>query len=379
MKIAFVSTYPPTKCGIATYTLPLASAIAENPDVEISVYGDSDSASSEKPFKVEPIFKKKTDFVRPLLAAAARYKPDIMHFQHTPDIFGMGGAFYELLDELGRMGVRRVITLHTVYTQLSGIIERKPHAVSFHRKLATLSDALVVHQPSMVEILKSQGLPQSKIFEIPHWTGPAMQGDGASLRKRLEIPADAPLLLFFGFIHVQKNLHTVLKAMPTLLETVPDAHLLIAGSIAGGTWYNKLYSSYLKYIIDSNNLRFRIHAVTEFIPQEEVEDYYAAADIVLMPHKQGYGSASGVAHQALSARKLMLCSDGPKFEEIGLRVSRDLMAPASSPAAWAEKAAWLLSSTAPRTDLLARIQRYAEASSTTAVAEQHIKLYKSLL
>ena len=302
-----------------------------------------------------------------------------MHFQHTPDLFGMGGAFFELLDELGRMGIRRVVTLHTVYTLLSGIIERKPHAVAFHRKLSTLCDAIVVHQPSMAKILESQGITSDRIFEIPHWTGPAMHGDGAALRERLEIPGDAPLLLFFGFIHIQKNLHTVLKAMPMLLEKVPEARLLIAGSIAGGTWYNNVYHAYLKRIVNSGNLRYRIHAVNQFIQQDDVEDYYSAADVVLLPYRQGYGSASGVAHLALAARKLMLCSDGPKFEEIGLHVSRDLMVTGYSPASWAEKIAWLLSDSAPRAELLQKIEHCAEASSTASVAERHFKLYKGLL
>ncbi len=379
MKIAFVSTYPPTQCGIATYSVPLVEGIDATEPGSVMVIGDVDAEESNDKIKVEATFKRRNNLANPILEAVDRNRPDIVHIQYTPDILGTGAQIYGLLKGLRERGIKSVLTMHTVYTLYSGILERKPHTMYFNNRLGKLSDAIVVHQPSIINMLKHHGVPTEKVHMIPHWTSTELKGDGTGLREKLDIPQDAPLLLFFGFIHVQKNVHTVIKAMPNILKEIPEAKLVIAGSIAGGTWYNNLYGSYIRRLIKSNCLEDSVKLLAGFVPQEEVADYYSAADIVLMPHSQKYGSASGVAHQALAARRLMLCSDSAKFEEIGLNVSPELLVPATRHKLWAKEAVRLLKKRGENGEFLDKICNYADETSVERVVEKHMALYKSLV
>ena len=53
----------------------------------------------------------------------------------------------------------------------------------------------------------------------------------------------------------------------------------------------------------------------EYVAPDQVPFIYGASDVILLPHAQTYGSASGVFHQAIGASKPVLCAIGPKFVE----------------------------------------------------------------
>lgn len=378
MKIAFASTYPPQHCGIANYTRTLTDAIAAEGDVEIVVLSEQGGQPQGGPVGCIPVFSRNQDFSGPLVRAAVEQRVRLVHVQHAPDIFGMGNRLYRLLVGLRREGIASVVTLHTVYSFTSGLIERKPHAPGFHRMLGNRADRLLVHQPSMQRELERQGIPSERIVELPHGTQAPPSEDGSALRTRLGIPASAPLLLFFGFVHVQKNVHTLLLALKSVLRERPDVHLVIAGEVAGGTWYNRAYFRILREMVQRLKLSGHVHLERRFIPGNQVGRYYAAADIVLLPHNQGYGSASGVAHDALAARKPLLCSDTLKFEEIGRSVSPFLMVPTHRPSAWAQKILALLNEPALRAEIGDRVARYAAETSWARVAAAHLDLYRRL-
>jgi glycosyltransferase involved in cell wall biosynthesis len=213
MRLGLVSTYPPTRCGIATYTRLLAGELAKRPDLQVTVLAEKGGAADLPNLAVEPVFSRREPFARPILEAVDRLGLEAVHLQHAPDILGMGRELFALLEGLKERQVRSLVTLHTVYTTWSGLLERKPHAAWFHHGLGQRADVLVVHQPSMARTLAAHGVPQARIHEIPHATEQLAGGDGQKIRQRLGIPVDAPVLLFFGFVHVQKNVHSKRSAL----------------------------------------------------------------------------------------------------------------------------------------------------------------------
>ena len=378
MRIGYVSTYPPTRCGIATYTRLLARAVGRKGKTRPVVLAERGARDERGPVQVIPAFDRREPFARPVVEAAARARLDVVHIQHAPDILGMGRELLGLVEGLDAAGIRSVITPHTVYDTWSGLIERKPHSVWFHRALARRVDAIVVHQPSMLATLAGHGVAAPMIHEIPHGTE-RVRGDGRRARKQHHIPREAPLLLFFGFVHVQKNVHTLLQAMPRVLSEVPDARLLVAGEIAGNTWYNLAYSRYLDGLIRALRLERRVTLTRRFVKLDRVADLYTAADLVLLPHHQGYGSASGVLHQALGAERPLLCSDVPKFEEVRHQVDPKLMLSPTDPDAWAEAIVALLRDPGRRADLASRFGDYARDTSWGRIARRHLALYRGLV
>jgi len=82
--------------------------------------------------------------------------------------------------------------------------------------------------------------------------------------------------------------------------------------IAGKPWEND-FTNYQR-IIDENNLSDYCLLHIKFIPHDEVEHYYGAADLVVLPYKKIY--QSGVLMMSLSYGNPTLVSDLPSLKEV---------------------------------------------------------------
>ena len=102
--------------------------------------------------------------------------------------------------------------------------------------------------------------------------------DLQGMRTQLGIPENSTVLLFFGYVRKYKGLDILLKAMPSVLKKHPDAYLLIVGE-----FYDKP-DSYFE-IINKNNLNDKVKLVNSFVPNEDVEKYYAVSDLVILPYR----------------------------------------------------------------------------------------------
>ena len=98
----------------------------------------------------------------------------------------------------------------------------------------------------------------------------------AALQKLgLEKMAEKKIILFFGIIRDYKGLDLLLEAMALLSD---DFQLIVAGEV---------YGSFQKYqeIIDNRCLNERVSLFTNYIDDDEVKDYFSAADVCVLPYK----------------------------------------------------------------------------------------------
>ena len=95
------------------------------------------------------------------------------------------------------------------------------------------------------------------------------------------------VVLFFGLIRPYKGLEVLLEAANLLSE---DTHLIIAG---------ECYGSWSKYekIINGSKAKSRIHVFNRFIPDEQLGEFFVAADLVALPYLSA--SQSGVTATAI--------------------------------------------------------------------------------
>ncbi len=371
-----VSTYPPTQCGIAVYTQKLCRGLIEAGQSDLSVLAEHGGAPSNAAPRVVPCFSREQDF-RGVIAEARVQGVQGVHFQHAPDIFGMDDRLFDALASARDAHLRSVVTLHTVFTPRSGLVERKFNVRSFHRRLGAVTDALIVHTAGSRDILVEQGLAASRIHVIPHGTDPATTGDAAAGRRTLGVPDDADVVLFFGFIHMQKNIQVLVRAL-SHLRHLPRLHLVVAGKVGGGTWYNRGYLRTLRALARARGVADRVVFVDRFIDDAEVPDIHAAAHVVALPHAQGYASASGVVHGAMAMGRPMLCSDGPKFEEVATEIDPDLLLPTHDERAWARAIEGLVVDEGLREKVRAQTIEYAERTRWPRVAQEHRAVYAAL-
>ena len=372
------------RCAIGIYTQQLGEALyaggAARPFVAAEDDG-SGAASAESPLEVRRVYRRDQDYGDRVFEAITGAGCSVVHFQYAPDLFGEDERLPSLVARLDQAGVRPLVTLHTVYgARVWRRLVRRPTTRSFHQKLAEHAQLVVHHSAGMESELLRQGISPRKISVIPHGTSVAEAAPLASARAALGIPADAFVFTFFGFIHRLKNVHTAVEGFLQAAKDMPRARLLVVGMPWGDRWYNHLYLGAIRARVRLSPERDRVEIRDQYVAPERVSDVYAASDVILLPHRQSYGSASGVFHQAVGFRRPVLTAGGPKFVEAKalFRDLPELTVPAASAPAWARGMRRVYSDERLREAARSAVDDFAKRTSWPVVAREHDALYHRL-
>ncbi len=131
--------------------------------------------------------------------------------------------------------------------------------------------------------------------------------DKEEARKQLKIPVQDKIVLFFGFIRDYKGLDLLLEAMSDPRIKKSGVKALIAGE-----FYNN--ESQYHNIINALQLSDRLILKTEFIPNNEVNLYFSAADLLVQPYKTA--TQSGISQMAYHFELPMVVTEVGGLPEI---------------------------------------------------------------
>ena len=200
-----------------------------------------------------------------------------------------------------------VYTIHDVVSFESSATNHRLNNWIYKR-----ADKILTHNQYSSNIFqKHYALLKSPIDIIPHGNYLPflnIEKDKFVARDYLGIPKEKKVLLFFGMIKEVKGLEVLLNSLKYIIKKNPDVFLIIAGRV----WEND-FSKYQK-IIDDYNLQDYCLIHNKFIPQVDVDYYYGAADLVVLPYKRIY--QSGVLMMSMSYQKAVLVSDLPPLLDI---------------------------------------------------------------
>ncbi len=365
-KLAFVSTYPPFKCAIGIYKKHLVEAIAEQTNSEILVVTEGGAGQRDRITAIDT-YSRRGDFHTPIVEQIEQFAPDVVHFQHAPDMFPQDRMFLETVAALAQNGAGIFITLHTVYDDARWL--------AFYRQLSDHASFIVHNELCRQTLLKAVSNAASVIV-IPHGTTALTLPEQGEAKAKFGIAEDQFVFLFFGAIHVMKNLHTIVLAYNDLQRHHRDGILVVAGRPWRDRFYNKIYVAACK-ALSRRRAEFRWDC--HYIADEDVPYYFAAANAILLPYWQKYHSSSGVMHMAMAARKPVICSDSPKFEEIKTHLGpdSDIFVPTLKRAAWTREMARMIDDSSLRERVAAALYAYGEETSWEIVARAHLRAYAS--
>lgn len=196
--------------------------------------------------------------------------PDVIHFQWLP---------LPIVDQLYLRALARVAPLlFTVHdtTPFHGASTSRLQLLGA-RSVYDAFDRLIVHTRTSRDELVREGVPAGDVSVIPHGileypqpTAPAIDG-GDEGDERDEV-------LFFGTIKPYKNVDTLLKAFAALPpETREGTVLRIAGS-------PKVDVAPLKRLADSLGITSAVRWDLRYVPDAEIPDLFAGADLVAFPY-----------------------------------------------------------------------------------------------
>ena len=225
--VAFVGTYGPRRCGIATFTADLALSVAGHDGrvLPMVLAVTEPSAKYQYPDEVKFEIRQnvKADYVR--AAEFVNFSHlRLVCIQHEYGIFGGDDGEY-ILDFVRALRVPTVVTLHTVLKHPS------QNQAAIVRKLFELCTAIVVMSRVAKDLLEnSYGVRGSKVRIIPHGI-PVMedQSDQRALKAKFGV-ADRRLLLTFGLLSANKGIETVILALPDVVRRFPDVVYFVVGA-----------------------------------------------------------------------------------------------------------------------------------------------------
>lgn len=378
MRVGHVSTFWPKRCAFPAYTeSSILGMRAHRADAHV-ILSERDAAAAETAsWRCVPAFHRSEDYVDGLVAAARGERLEVIEVQYSNDVLGQDERFPRLVRALDAAGIATVVNNHSVYPQhkRTGLGD----AATFDRAVAEHAAALIVHTPRMRDMLVARGVAAGKIHVIPHGTKAVALPPQAEARARLGLSGDARVVLFFGFIWSGKGLDFLLGAFARLARRVPRALLYVGGYTRKRWLPGEVYMGYLRARARLLGIASRTAWYGDFVPEEAVDDVYAASDVVALPYRQDYASASAVVHQAAGMGRLPFCSRIHKFDEVGDDISPDLLADAGDAEAWANGLERVLTDETLAADLRRRAARFADETSWTRLGARRIALFDELV
>jgi glycosyltransferase involved in cell wall biosynthesis len=299
LRIAFVGTYPPRRCGIATFTQDLARAVGGGGGQAAPVIlALTDSGGQyEYPPEVKYEIRQgvKGDYAR---AAEFLNYSDVRlcSIQHEHGIFGGDDGAY-VLDFIAALRIPAVATLHTVLKTPSD----SQRAIV--RALAERCARLVVMSRVAADLLeRSYGVAARKIAVIPHGI-PVMEPRDQRLLKAKFGVAGRPMLLTFGLLGPNKGIETVIGALPTVVAQFPELAYFVVGATHPQIvrHHGEAYRTTLERQAERLGVREHVIFRDQFVTTDELCTYLQAADIFISPYLNEAQVTSGALSYAMGA------------------------------------------------------------------------------
>lgn len=306
MKIVLIGPVYPYKGGIAHYTSLLCQALRKKHDVTMVSYKmqypkllfkKEQRDYSNRSFEVaETKYWINTANPLNIFRTAHRIKnlkPDAIILQWWHPYFA---PCYFLLS-LGLKKIPLIFTCHNVFPHERFPMDR------FLTKLVLKRGSGYIVQSHLDETDLLTIKREANYAVTPHPTYNAFKMQNLNketARQILKIAPDAPVLLFFGFVREYKGLKYLLNAMPLIRDQIPNISLWIVGD------FDNHKDDYLG-IIEEQNLEASIRLVEGYIPDQEVEPYFAASDLVVLPYISA--TQSGIVQIAYGFEKPVVVTD----------------------------------------------------------------------
>lgn len=300
----FISTYPPAKCGIATFTHDLIRSVApfggRGGMMVISNEESSSTSTLDTRWKIER--NNRHDYA----SAADRINAsrfDVVNVQHEFGIFGGDEGGY-LLDLLAGLRKPVVTTLHTVLASPS---------IRYRRRLSQVvdaSDRVVVLTAGAVKILRDvYGMSSSIIRFIPHGIPYVPFVATEEWKGRLGLSGRL-VLATFGLLGPSKGIEDMIDALPELVQRNPEIIYLIVGETHPGVIasHGESYRAGLERRVVERGLEGHVRFIQRYLAEDALVDLLKGVDIYVTPYPNPDQISSGTLALAAGIGKAIVAT-----------------------------------------------------------------------
>ena len=355
--IGMVSTYPPTQCGLATFSAALIEHLHLTP-VSLGVVQVVDEAGSRSgPDVVAQLVNGSPDSAG---AAVRRLNGfDVVVVQHEYGIYG-GPDGADVLGIVEALTVPVIVVMHTV---LQDPTESQQHIL--RRLLAMAGVVVTMTHTARRRLLASYGADPAQVVVIPH--GAVDHGPPSSVERR---PVDRPLVLTRGLIGPGKGIEWAIDAMAGLRDLQPRYLVM-------GRSHPKVVQAHGEAYRDGLAQRARdagVHDLVElddrYLGVGELAELVRRADVVLLPYDSREQVTSGVLIEAIAAGRPVVSTAFPHAIEL-LADGTGIVVPQRDPAALETALRRVLTEPGLADDMAGQAARKAPELLWAAVADRY--------
>ncbi len=254
---------------------------------------------------------------------------DLVHVQFAPSVFGFSRAVGLLPRFLPRQ-IPLIVTLHEygvwssgphgrgVRSALWSAVERCGYAERETLLLAPRATCLLVPSAEHLTVLQAR-FPRHApppTLEVPiglnvEITAVDKARARSDVRRALGAPPDARLVVFFGFLHPEKELDQLIAAVAAVREQLAGTQLLLIGGEVSHSVPSSVAHQLrrgLEQIAASTGVQVHF---TGYLPDAEVSRLLQAADIAAFPFSMGITRKSSSLLAALAAGLPVVATAAP--------------------------------------------------------------------
>ena len=364
--VGILSSYPPTACGLATFSAALATGLAAN-DTQVGIVRvvDTDMRTSDSDRVVGELVNGSR---RSVFASSDLLNQfDVAVVQHEYGLYG-GTDGDEVLEILAALHVPSIVIAHTVLARPT------PHQRSVLNDVAALAERVVVMtEAARVRLVEGFDVDASKVTTIAH---------GAAIPDVGGVPdrVDRPLILTWGLIGPGKGIERAIDAMRTLHDLPMRPRYLVAGQThpkvlaAHGESYRRARIEQAERHGISSSVTFDagyrdVASLTSLIQSSKV---------VVLPYDSKDQVTSGVLVDAIAAGRPVVATAFPHAVEL-LSSGAGLVVDHDDPDALGRALKEVLTRPGLAARMAAEASRLAPSLGWSVVAGEYLDLANSLL
>ena len=313
-KVAFISSFPPRRCGIAAFTSDLVRSVSgaggkEFEPLVVAMQSGSDCQYAN-PVKFEIRCNVKNDYV-----SAADYinfsHVDVVSAQHEFGLFG-GGAGSHLNLLLRRVNAPIITTLHTI------LDEPEP---AYYRSTIDICDAshkvIVMNERGIRMLRDIYGVSTKKVELVPHGLPDLPFVDSSYYKHKFNME-DRRTILTFGLLGRSKGIEVMLNAMPAIVRADPTVLYIILGATHPEVirQEGEAYRLSLKRMVKDLKLEKHVIFHNRFVNDEQLHNFLCAADIYVTSYVNREQLTSGTLAYAVGTGKTVVSTPYWAAEEL---------------------------------------------------------------
>jgi glycosyltransferase involved in cell wall biosynthesis len=361
MHVAILGTYPPTRCGIATFTADVERSIRDL-GTKVTVIGVDPNDVPDGPFvnRLDPSSYAQA------AAWVNNSDVDVVLVQHEFGVYG-GEDGEMLLRFTEALRLPYVVTLHTVLSPF------KPNQSRVMEALCASAAAVTVFTMTARNMLVEQEVCSAELIQlVPHGAPVELYApvDEAAARISFGLPPTGPIISTFGLLSDGKGIEVAIRALAKVVIDDPDTRYVIAGRTHPEVVRKEgeRYRDSLIELVSDLGLEESVVFLDRFLSVEDLAQLLAITDVFCTPYLGEGQIVSGALTFALAAG-CPIVSTPYRYASDVLADGAGLLVEFNDCDGMAAAMSRLVEDGPARTAALAAAQRYASGASWPAVGQ----------